>query len=258
MQRPLLWLALIVAAVVIAPFFAPFDPMQTDGSIALQAPGNPHLFGTDQLGRDVLSRLLAGGRRTLFIAGFAAGITVFLGLMIGVLAGIAPQWLDSLLSILIDAVLAFPGFLLALVILTVLGAGGIQIAVATGAALIAQYARVSRSAVIAVRSSLYIEAARSAGATLPRIIRVHILPNILPTLLSYAGVMFSYSLLNSAALSFLGLGGNLGEPDWGSMLFDGRQVLRVAPWVSLAPGLSMTLIVLVVNNIADKLAQIRR
>lgn len=238
------WLLLIA----LLPQVAPFDPMTTDAAAVLQGPGRAHLLGTDQLGRDVLSRLLVGGRRTLMIAGSATGLAVAGGLVLGIAAAATRRWSGALIGILIDALLALPALLIALVGLTLVGTGGPQIALVTGLALIAQYARVSRAAMLAARSAGHIMAAESLGATRWWVLSRHVIPAALPVLLSYGGVIFSYSLLNSAALSFLGLGGALGQPDWGAMLFDGRQVLRVAPWVSIAPGLALSVTVLLVNG----------
>ena len=245
----LLIVAGLLALVVLAPAAAPSDPMATDTSAALQPPGGSHVLGTDRLGRDVLSRLLYGGRRSVLIAGLATAIAVGAGVLLG-LTG----WgrLDAPVGALTDALLAIPNLLLALAVMTLLGAGGLALAPATGIALIAPFARVTRGAVLAVRELPYVEAARGAGAPVGWILARHVAPNIAPTLLAYAGVIFAYSVLNSAALSFLGLGGDLGVPDWGTMLYDGRVTFRSAPWVSTAPGAAITLLVLAINGVTGR------
>jgi peptide/nickel transport system permease protein len=176
------------------------------------------------------------------------GIT--LGL-VGTFAGV-----DHLVAVLINAVLAFPGLLLALLIMTLLGQGAVPLALATGITQIAPYARVTRSAVISIRSLGYVDAARGLGATRLRLVVAHILPNILTTILAYTGVIFAYAILNSAALSFLGLGGEPGVPDWGVMLYEGRQAFRSAPWIAAAPGLAITLTVILVNRAVDRITRL--
>jgi peptide/nickel transport system permease protein len=253
--RGALLVTAVVVVVLVAPLLAPQDPMQMDTLAGLQPPSEAHLLGTDRFGRDMLSRLLYGAQRTLSIATLATGIAIVPGLLLGLAAGMGRASIDGAIMALINALLAFPGFLLALVVVTLVGAGTFSIALATGIALLAQYARVVRAAVYTVRGQEYVEAARALGAPSLRVMLGHILPNVMPTLLAYAGVMFSYSLLNSAALSFLGLGGDLGAPDWGAMLFEGRMTFQSAPWVSFAPGLALTLVVLAVNSAADRLSR---
>ncbi|NWG15137.1 MAG: ABC transporter permease [Chloroflexi bacterium] len=245
MRRVLTALCLTAALLVFAPHIAPYDPMQTAPTKALQPPDRTHPFGTDMFGRDVFSRLLYGGQRTLAIIVLATAVTVLPGLCLGVAASGGP--LQQPAVSLINALLAFPSLLLALVILTLLGAGALPLALAAGLSLVGAYARIVRSAVIAVRPALYVEAALVMGASPRHILLRHILPNIQPTIAAYTGVIFSYNLLNSVALSFLGLGGAPGVPDWGIMLAEGRAVLRAAPWISLAPGTAITLVVLAVN-----------
>jgi peptide/nickel transport system permease protein len=191
-----------------------------------------------------------GGQRTLLIAAAAAVIAFVPGVLVGLISGLGPQWLDSPLQILTNAVLAFPGLLLALVILTLVGTGALPLALATGFSQIAPVARVTRSAVLEVRARLYMQAAVSLGASRMRLVLYHVLPNIAPTLLAYAVVVFAYSVLNNAALSFLGLGGDPGIPDWGMMLSDARTAFRSAPWIGVAPGLGITLLVILLNRAA--------
>lgn len=257
MKRSLAVLGFLILITLLAPWLAPADPMQTDPANALQPPSGEHLLGTDSLGRDVLSRTLYGGQRTLLITAAATIISTCLGLPLGLASGLAGGWRDSLLTAITNALLAFPSLLLALVALTLLGVGGGSLAVATGLAQVGAYARVTRSAVVAVRSTQYVEAAYALGAPRRRVLLLHILPNIQPALLAYTGVVFSYNLLNSAALSFLGLGGEPGIPDWGVMLAEGRAALRAAPWISLVPGLAITLTVTAMNHVAREWDKVR-
>lgn len=251
MRRHLLLLAGIVLLVLLAPVLSSHDPLRTNPDAQLQQPGSAHLLGTDYLGRDVLSRTLHGGRLTLLTAGAATLIAIIPGTLIGLLAGLRWRWLDGTVNILLNALLAIPMLMLALLFVAALGQGMLTLALATGAAQIAAHARVVRSAVLVVSQSTFVEAAYAMGARKRYIILRCILPNVLPVLLTYAAVVFSYSLLNSAALSFLGLGGEPGIPDWGSMLADGRFAFRSAPWVALAPGTAITLTIMAVNNLVD-------
>jgi peptide/nickel transport system permease protein len=241
--------AVLVCAALVAPLLVSVDPMLTDTSRQLEPPSREHIFGTDTLGRDVFSRLVFGGQRTLAIALLATGLAVSAGGCLGILAGVSGNWVDQSLSILMNALLAFPSIVFALIILTLMGSGELPLILATGFAQIVTFARVGRAAVISVRGMLYVEAAYAAGATRLYTILHTILPNIYPSLLTYAGVTFSYCLLNSAALSFLGLGGQPGIPDWGVMLAEGRSAFRPAPWIAVAPGIAISLTIWLVNSL---------
>ena len=254
MRLSLLALTGIILFTMAAPLIAPFDPMSTTAGTAMQAPNGRNWLGTDLLGRDVFSRVLFGGQRTLWVAALATGIAVVPGLIIGLVAGSLGAIIDRIIMIVINSLLAIPPFVSALVILTLLGQGTGQLALATGGAQIAVFAQVTRSATVSVRSEEYIEAARALGGSRLHSIRFHILPNIRPTIYGYAGVVFAYSILNSAALSFLGLGGDPGVPDWGAILADGRMAFQIAPWVAIAPGLLIMVTVMAVNTLADQLA----
>jgi peptide/nickel transport system permease protein len=244
---PLWILSGIFVLSMLAPLVAPFDPMQTNVDKVMQPPSTEHLLGTDTLGRDVWSRVLYGGQLTLTITSLSTALAVVSGTCLGLLAGLSGKTGNYWFTILMNALLAFPGLLLALVIVTILGTGSGSIILATGLAQTVLFARITRAAVLEVRSSLYIESARMIGSTTRRIVVLYILPNILSTLATYKAVTFSYCLLNSAALSFLGLGGEPGIPDWGVMLAEGRMVFRTAPWIAFAPGIAITLVVCSIN-----------
>lgn len=245
-------LLMIVGVLAAAPLLAPADPLATDAARQLLPPDAVNLFGTDFLGRDVFSRFLYGGQRTLLIAVGATLVALVPGAALGVILGSSPRWIDRIGEVLLNTVLAFPGLVLALLILTLLGQGTAPLILATGLAQIAPCARVARAAALSVRTSGYVEAAHAAGAGAARIAIRHLLPNMLPTLLAYAGVMFSFSILNSAALSFLGFS-EPGVPDWGVMLAEGRQAFRVAPWIGAAPGIGIALVVWLTNQATEKL-----
>jgi len=245
-------LGVIVLLSALAPVLARHDPRAARPEDQLQAPSEHYLLGTDLLGRDIYSRVLYGGRRTLGVALLTVVVTLP-GLVIGLVAGYGGRWLDLALMTLMDALLAFPSLLMALALIALFGNGMVQIALAVGAAGIPAFARVTRAAVIEARGMPFVEAARSVGARPEAILWRHILPVIAPPLLAFAGVTLSWAILNSAALMFLGYGGYISAPDWGVMLADGRAAFRVAPWVALAPGVALSLTVFAINLLASAL-----
>lgn len=253
MRLSLMILTCIILSVVCAPLLAPHDPMQTDASIPLLSPSLDHPLGTDYLGRDVLSRVLYGGQRTLLVASLAAMSAMLTGLLMGLAAGLAIPAIDGLLTAVINTLLAIPPLVLALVVLTLLGQGMIPLILATGLAQTAGVARVIRTIVHSVRIQGYVLAAQAQGANQWHVIRYHVLPGIRAMLLVYGVVVFSYCLFNSAALSLLGLGGEPGIPDWGVMLADGRNSFRAAPWAALAPGMAITVMIFCLNALVDAL-----
>jgi peptide/nickel transport system permease protein len=255
MRVPLLLLVVTLVVVAFAPILATHDPLKTNPSLQFQPPGSVYLLGTDSLGRDVFSRTLYGGRSTLFTSILASLIALIPGVVLGLLAGAGRWWLDLTINMLTSAILAVPGLIVALVVLTLLGRGLMPLSIAIGLSQIAPCIAVTRAAVQGVRSLTYIEAAHGLGATHRRILFNHILTNVQPTILAYAAIIFSYSILNIAALSFLGLGGEPGTPDWGVMLAEGRAALRIAPWIGIAPGLAITATVWAANALADQVAK---
>ncbi len=257
MRWPLLILLALVVVSLAAPLLAPFDPMRTMPQDALRSPGSPYWLGTDFLGRDVFSRVLYGGQRTLAMAGVATLVAVLPGAVIGLLAGSLGGWFDRGALVLLNVVLAIPPLVLALVVLTLVGQGSTRIALAVGLAQIAAYAQVTRSAALTVRGMSYIEGALALGASRWWIVWRHVLPNTLPVMLAYGSVTLSYCVINSAALSFLGLTGDLGVPDWGVILAEGRLDFQRAPWISIVPGLLIAVTVMTANALADSLARRR-
>ncbi len=207
------------------------------------------------LGRDVLSRTLYGGRQTLLAAILATLLAAALGLPLGLVARAQNPLVSGAALALVNAMLALPGLIVALVVITLLGPGVVPLIVALGLSEIAPFAFATRGAVQAVRSEGYIEAAVNLGAGEWHVLVDHVWPNVQPTVTAYAGVVFSYMLLNGAALGFLGLGSELGTPEWGVMLAEGRAVFRVAPWISLAPGIMLSLTIWAVNDLADQVVQ---
>jgi ABC-type dipeptide/oligopeptide/nickel transport system permease subunit len=251
-----LLLAVIGLLVVLAPWATRYDPQAMEPGNQLAAPSSAHWLGTDPFGRDVWSRVLFGGRRTLLVAGAALAITVGGGLVLGLLTGYYGGLLDELVMRVVDVMLSFPGILLILVFVAMLGAGSRTLAVAVGVAGVPVFSRVVRSAVLVVRSEPYIEAAQSLGASHTRIMLRHILPNALGAIIAFSSVQFGWAILNASAMSFLGLGESPSIPEWGAMLNLGRGYLRDAPWASAAPGLAITLTVLAINVLGDALQKV--
>lgn len=253
MRPSLVMFGVYCALLLVSPLFAPADPLKTQPERQFEPPGVDYLLGSDSLGRDVFSRLLHGGRNTVSVAAIASFVAVAPGILLGILAGVFPGRTDALLKALLDALLAVPGLVLALVVLAVVGRGPLPIALAVGLSQLAPCASVTRAAVIAARSAVFIDASYALGARRSHIIREHIATEIRPVILAYTGVTFSYAILNGAALSFLGLG-TPAVPDWGVMLAEGREALRIAPWISLAPGAAITMLVWLANRAAQDLA----
>lgn len=254
----LAWLALAALGATLAPRLAPAGPLAADAARTLLPPGPGSPLGTDLLGRDVLARVLWGGRWTLGMGLVGLTVTVGLGLPVGLMAGSLGGWVDPLLMRLVDALLAFPGLLLAMAVVALLGPGLGPVAVAVGVAAAPAYARVARSGALEVRAQPYVDAARAVGCTEWRIMVRHVLPNVAVPLVAFAATQLGWVLLNGAALNFLGLGAPPGTPEWGAMLAEGRGYLRDGPWASAFPGLALTLTVLAANLIGDGLQEALR
>jgi ABC-type dipeptide/oligopeptide/nickel transport system permease subunit len=252
------WLVLAGLAALMAPVLTATGPLAADPARALLPPAAGHLFGTDALGRDVLTRLVWGGRWTFRMGLIGLGLGVGLGLPVGLVAGALGGMLDQVSMRLVDALLAFPGLLLAMSAIALLGAGLNQVSLAVGLAAFPAYARLARSAALEVRAQPYIDAARSVGASEWRILLRHVLPNAAAPLLAFAVVQLGWVLLNGAALNFLGLGVAPGTPEWGAMLAEGRGYLRDAPWISTVPGIALTTTVLAANLIGDGIQETLR
>lgn len=244
---------LVSVFVTFGPLFICRDPLATDPANQLKPPALSHVMGTDLLGRDVLSRYVYGGRHTLLSALGATALALGAGTCLGIAAGAGMGAAILLIKAVVTAMLALPGVVIALVVLAAVGRGVIPLSLAIGVAQTAPTAVVVQAAVLTVRTQPYVEAAYALGASNNRVLLTHILPNIAPTLAAYGSAVFGYALLNGAALTFLGVGVAPGTPDWGVMLAEGRAVFRSAPWISVAPGLTITAVVWAVNNLADGL-----
>jgi len=245
------WLVVVGVLAVVAPRLAPQGPTTADPASALLPPRAGSPLGTDFLGREIWVRLAWGARLTLAAGAVALALAVAVGLPVGLAAGGRGGWVDSVLMRLVDGLLAFPGLLLAMAVMAILGGGMDSVAIAVGLTAAPAYSRVARTVAREVRIQPYIDAARALGCSPWRIAARHILPNAGPALVSFAGAQLGSILLMMGALNFLGLGAAPGSPEWGMMLADGRGYLRQAPWASVFPGLALALTVLAANLLGD-------
>lgn len=245
---------LVVGAVaLLAPWLAPYDPIKINPAEALQPPGLAHPFGTDQYGRDILSRMLAGSRLSLLTGLGAVAIALATGIVLGLLSGVVGGWTDLLFMRLIDIMMAFPSILMALVVVAVLGQGTVNVMVAVGVSLVPTFVRLVRGDVLAVKENVYVEAGRALGCGPGRLALRHVLPNIVAPVIVLSTVAIAWSIILGASLSFLGLGPRPPIPEWGIDLSNGRGYLLRAWWISSMPGFCIMLTVVAVNLVGDAL-----
>ncbi len=235
-----------------APLIAPFDPYEIHATDRLSSPGPIYWLGADSLGRDVFSRLVHGARISLSAGAATVTACGLLGIVIGLAAGYYRR-LDNVLMRIMDAFMAFPSILLALAIVAALGPGLENAVIAVAISSIPYYMRVVRSSVLAIRESQYVEAAVVSGSSSARIIVRHILPNVMAPIIVLASLGIASGILVGSSLSFLGMGAQPPDPEWGAMLNDGRSILRLAPWVTTFPGLVIMITVLAINLLGDGL-----
>lgn len=236
-------LSLVALAAVAPQLLATQDPLQTDVTQALLPPGAEHVFGTDQSGRDVYSRVVYGASRSVGIGLLATGLALIVGLVVGSLSGVAPRLVDAAAMRATDVLLAFPEFLIALVVVAVLGPGAVNVAIAVTVAAVPVYVRLARAQTRSLRTAEHVEAARILGVPAPAAFVRHVAPGVLGSLSVLATIGIGSSILAAAGLSFLGLGPTEPTPEWGLMLSGGRNVLGQAWWVAVFPGAAITLTV---------------
>jgi len=246
-------LAVIVLAALVAPFISPFDPIKTNQRLSLEAPSLAHVMGTDRFGRDILSRVLWGGQLSLPIGLVAVGIGLVVGVSVGLLAGYYGGWLDAVSMRMVDLLLAFPGILLALAIIAILGGSLTNLMIAVGVSAIPDYVRITRGTVLSLKEREFVLAARVIGCRGPAIMVRHILPNVMAPLIVLATLGMAAAIITGSALSFLGLGIKPPSPEWGNMLAEGREFLQHAWWVAFFPGAAIMLTVLSINLLGDGL-----
>jgi peptide/nickel transport system permease protein len=249
-----LFLLILACISALAPVLAPQDPIKTNLEQRLAPPGTPgYPLGADDLGRDILSRLIWGGRISLLVGFGAVLVAMTLGVLVGLVAGYFGNWLDSLIMRGIDILMAFPAILLAIAIVASLGPGLRNAMLAIAIVGIPYYARIVRGNVLSLREQDFVTAARSIGAGNPRILMQHVLPNCLGPLIVAATLDVGWMIMAAAGLSFLGLGAQPPTAEWGVMLSQGRQFVRHAPHVSILPGAAIFLVVLALNLFGDGL-----
>lgn len=246
-------LILFVLAAAAAPLLTPYDPTAQTLSDALLSPSAEHLLGTDHLGRDVLTRLLYGARYSLFLGFGAVGIALLVGVPVGALSGYYGGWVDLITQRVVDVILSFPGFLLALSLVAVLGVGLMNVILSVGISSIPAFVRLVRASTLSLREQLFVEAARSIGCRDERIISRHILPNTVAPIIVQATLGLGSAILVAAGLGFLGLGVQEPTPEWGTMLGEGRQYIFAATHVVTFPGLAIFVTVLAFNLVGDGL-----
>ncbi|WNV75975.1 ABC transporter permease [Geodermatophilus sp. DSM 44513] len=251
--------ALLLLVVLVAVFdeaVAPAGANDISVEDRLQPPSLQHPFGTDDLGRDILSRVVLGASVSLRVGFLAVGIALVVGSLIGLLAGFYGRWVDDVLMRVMDVLFAFPAVLLAIAILAVRGPGAGNTALAIGVVYVPIFARVTRASVLGVREEVYVRASRSVGASDWRLLTRHVLPNAAPPIIVQTSISLAFAVLAEAALSFLGLGTQPPDPSWGLMLAEGRGFIDLAWWLAFFPGMAIFLTVLCFNLLGDGLRDV--
>ncbi|MBI4278302.1 MAG: ABC transporter permease [Armatimonadetes bacterium] len=244
-------LALVVLLTAAGPEIAPHSPVRVRVSERLRPPGAEHWFGTDQFGRDVFSRVLVGTRPTFLAAFIAIGVAAGAGVLLGATAGYASGRVDDVIMRLMEILLAFPGILLALVVITILGTGLVNVMIAVGISLIPVYTRLVRGTMLAVRERDYVQAARAIGCPPARVLVRHMLPNVWAQVAVLSTTALGWAIIAGSTLNFLGFGIRPPTPEWGADLNFGREYLNVAWWMSTAPGVAIVLVILAINFVGD-------
>ncbi|MFT0519688.1 ABC transporter permease [Pseudomonas faucium] len=242
-------LAVLLLAVAAPGWLAPADPLAADARLAYLPPNTTHWLGTDENGRDVLTRLVHGARPSLLIGLAATLLGLGLGTLLGVLSGLAPAWLDNLLMRAVDVLLAFPDLLLALVIITLFGQGTSNLILAVGIASVPRYARLVRAQTLTIRHAGFVEAALTLGRRPLAVVFEHVLPNAVQPVLILACIGLGGAITAAAALSFLGFGAPPPAPEWGAMMAVARNFMANAPWLMAWPALAITITVIAITAI---------
>ncbi|WP_053365814.1 ABC transporter permease subunit [Bacillus sp. FJAT-27245] len=245
-------LVLFVIA-LIGPYIAPYGAAEFDYEHVLEGPSLQHWAGTDAYGRDIFSRIIEGTRISLFIGGVSVLLGAAIGTILGLISGYYGKWIDSIIMRICDVLFAFPGILLAIGIIAILGPGLRNVIIAISIFSVPMFARIVRSSTLAVKSTVYVEATRSIGAKHKRIIWKHIFPGTVSSIIVFFTMRLGTAILSAASLSFLGLGAQPPSPEWGAMLSGGRDYLSTAPHVTIFPGLAIFITVLAFNLLGDGL-----
>ena len=246
-------LVVVLGSAIFAPQVAPHSPIDQAFTDQLRPPSPQHLFGTDEFGRDVFSRVLYGARIALVIGVLADGIAAALGVSLGVLSGYLGGRVDAVVMRSVDVMLAFPYLLLAMIVVAILGPSLVNAMIAIGIVYTPQFARLVRGAVLAIKEQEFVEAAGAIGAGVVRVLGRHILPNVLSPIIVMATLTVGFTIVETAGLSFLGLGASPPTPEWGAMLATGRSFMLTAPWIATFPGLAILFTVVGFNLMGDGL-----
>lgn len=246
----------IIGIAILAPWIAPKDPLDAVMSDSLEAPCEEYPFGTDKLGRDLLSRVIFGTRTSLIMTLCLVAVIFVLGTFLGILAGYFGGWVDGVIMRIADTMISFPGLVLAIAIAGMLGPNMFNAVVAIAAVSWPKYARLARSMVMKVKKGQFIEAAIVNGTKTVKILWKHIVPNMLTTMIVTAGADIGTMMLELASLSFLGFGAQPPAPEWGLMLNEGRTYIAKAPWLMIYPGIAIVIVVIVFNMLGDSLRDI--
>ena len=249
-------IAVVLLVAIAGPALAPYDPLKPAPLDRLQGPSEAHVFGTDSLGRDILSRVIYGARISILIGLISVTISLVPGTLLGLVSGYFGGRIDSLIMRLMDMLLAFPAILLAIFITAILEPNLTNTMVAVGIVYIPHYARIVRSSVLSLKEQLFVQAIAHLGGSHLRILGRHILPNALPPIIVYATLGMGTAVLQAAALGFLGLGAQPPQPEWGAMLSEGRQYIQIAPHVAAFPGAAILVLVLGFNLFGDGLRDV--
>lgn len=247
------WIILVVLAAILAPLLSPYAYDVQSLKEAYQPPSAGHWLGTDEFGRDLLTRLLYGARTSLSVSAVAIGLSVFIGMVLGAAAGYFGGRFDQMITIVVDLTWSFPEILVALILVAIIGPGVTGTLVAIGVAYLAQFTRLTRAQIMAIKSETYVEAARSLGATHSRILFSHLLPNALAPVLVSGMLATGDAIILEATLGFFGLGAQPPVPSWGAMMSAGTALVFKAPWIIIFPGLAVALMVVATNIFGDAL-----
>jgi ABC-type dipeptide/oligopeptide/nickel transport system permease subunit len=250
------YLIILGAAALAAPRIAPYPPIEQNLESRFQPSGPSHLLGTDNFGRDILTRIIFGARSALLVGIVSVSLAVVIGSAVGLLAGLAGRHADSALMLLMDSLLSFPTILLAITVVSFLGYGLVQVMLAIGVIFSPVFARLVRAETLAIKTEGYVEASRALGSPILKTVARHILPNLLGKVVVQCSVTFAMTIVIEASLSYLGLGTQPPEPSWGLMLKDARNYLVQAPWMAIYPGLALALTVLCFNILGDTISEI--
>ncbi len=246
-------LGLLIVVAIFAHVIAPYEINGVDIPNRLTGPSWTHLFGTDNIGRDVFSRVVVASRVSLEVGAISVGIALGVGVPVGLIAGYYGGAVDSVLMRIMDVLLSIPAIMLAIAIVASLGSGIVNAMIAIGIVYTPIFARITRGSVLGLKESVFVRAARSVGASDFRILRTHILPNVIAPIIVQTSLSLAFAILAEAALSFLGLGVQPPDPAWGRMLTDGRQFFQQAPWMAFFPGLAIVVTVMSFNFVGDGL-----